>query len=134
MPIISFTGNLTTDPALKQTQDGRKYYLLQVAENIRKKDESGNYIKDDAGHYVNAATYYHSVFVNDHALCFEAQELKKGDPVYVKGIAKIKEMHDANSHPVYKLDRIVATLINNDPFKTNETMATESQIEEEAVA
>ena len=116
MPILTFTGNLTQPPALKTTKEGRKYYLLQIAENIRKRNNNGDYIKDTQGHYVNLATYFYSVFIYDHALCFDVQHLTKGDAVYVKGIAHMNVTKNDQGYDTMIVDRITATFIDTNPF------------------
>lgn len=117
MAIITFTGNLTKDAVL-HTYEGRKYILLQVAENIRKKNDKGEYEKDAEGHFISVATYYHSVFVNNGNLAFQVQDLKKGDPIRISGIAQLKIIKDSNNYDQYSLDSIVARWVDTNPFNT----------------
>ncbi len=110
-------GNLTKDAEVKTAQNGRKYVLLQLAENIRKRDEKGNFVKDANGHYENAQSFYWSVFVNDGNSALTASELKAGKAIKVIGRAKINIEKNADGYNKYVIDRIVATSIDTDPFK-----------------
>ena len=131
MTTISFIGNLTKDVERKITKDGRKYLLLQVAENIRKKDDNGNFIKDEAGHYVSSKTIFHSVFVNDGKAVMQAIDLKKGNPVKVFGVAKFSVEKDSDGYDRYVLGSTSALSIDANPFGQNdEELASDAELED----
>lgn len=126
MTTVIIIGNLTKDAEVKETKEGRKYVLLQLAENIRKRDDKGEFIKDDNGHYENAATYYHSIFVNRGEAVLQAMDLKTGEPIKVIGTAKFKVIQDDNEYEHYILDRVVGNYIDKNPFAKSESSVDES--------
>lgn len=127
MTTLSFTGNLTANPLKKQTQNQQPYYLLQVAENIRKR-ERGAFIKDAKGHFVTVATYFHSVFVFNPILCSQIQNLTVGAPISLNAILKLKVVKGEDNYDRNQIDSLVATSINTAPFrkKENEYASTSS--------
>lgn len=118
--MISLYGNLVANPVKSTSKEGKPYFRLQVAENIRKKVE-GDYVKDEKGHFVNEASYFHSVFVFDATICFEIQHLQKGAPIFLKGIAQFKTQKDKNGYEQYVLEKIRATHVNVNPFEKKES-------------
>lgn len=116
MATITFIGNLTKDAEVKISNNGYEYVLLQIAENIRKKDADGNYITDKNGQYVNSQTLFYSVFVNQKNLVSEVQDLKKGHATKITGFCKFQIEKDSNNFDQYILDSISATAIDTTPF------------------
>lgn len=136
MTTIITIGNLTKDAEVKTTRDGRRYVLLQVAENIRKRDDKGEYIKDANGHFQNEKSFYWSVFVNDGNNALTVSELKAGKAIKVVGRAKINIEKDADGYDKYVVDRIVAKYIDIDPFKQladTDNMASDEDLNDEPV-
>ena len=117
MTTLITIGNLTKDAEVKATKDGRNYVLLQIAENIYKRDENGKVVKDAEGKYETLQTIYYSVFVNDKTGALSASKLEKGQAIKVIGKAKINIVKDANGYDQYLIDRITAYSIDTDPFK-----------------
>jgi single-strand DNA-binding protein len=79
---VVLVGNLTRDPELRHTPGGTPVCSLRVAVNVRKRDESGNWV--DAPNYFSV-----SVFGNQAENC--AQYLSKGRPVGVDGKLRWRE-------------------------------------------
>lgn len=117
MTTLITTGNLTRDAEEKTSKDGRKYVLLQVAENIYKRDENGTIIKNAEGHNETLQTMFYSVFVHEKAGALTASKLKKGETIKVVGKAKINIEKDANDFDKYVIDSISAYSIDTDPFR-----------------
>jgi Single-stranded DNA-binding protein len=134
MSTIIITGNLTKDADVRTTEKGRKYLLLQLAENIRKRDDKGEFVKDQNGHYENAQTFYHSVFINNSEAVLQGMELKSGTPIKVAGTARFKIQKGANGYDEYVLDRIIGNYIDTDPFGKMDDAALASDREMEDVA
>lgn len=117
MTTLITIGNLTKDAEVKATKDGRNYVLLQLAENIYKRDENGKIVKDAEGKYETLQTMYYSVFVNDRTGALSASKLEKGQAIKVIGKAKIDVEKDKNGFDQYIINRITAYSIDTDPFK-----------------
>ena len=117
MTTLITIGNLTKDAEVKSTKDGRSYVLLQLAENIYKRDENGKIIKNAEGQYETLQTMFYSVFVNDKTGALTASKLKKGQAIKVIGKARIDIEKDENNFDKYVIDRITAYSIDTDPFK-----------------
>lgn len=116
MTTIITIGNLTKDAEVKTTKDGRKYVLLQIAENIYKRDNNGKILKDENGKYVTLQTMYYSIFVHQNG-ALEASILEKGTAIKVIGKAKIRIEKSADNYDNYIIDSISAYSIDTDPFK-----------------
>lgn len=116
MTTLITIGNLTKDAEVKTTSDGRNYVLLQLAENIYKRDDNGKIVKNAEGHYETLQTMFYSVFVNDKGGALTASKLAKGQTIKVIGRAKIIVEKDANGYDKYVIDRITASYIDTDPF------------------
>ena len=131
MATMIITGNLTKDAETK-TSDTGKYVLLQVAENIAKRDEKGDIMKDENGHTIAAKTFFYSVFVNKKDVAFDAQNLKKGHAVKVFATPRIEVEKDANGYDRYILESLNAYGIDTDPFsklKESDIMAHAPEVE-----
>lgn len=132
MATIIVTGNLTKDAETKTNNSG-KYVLLQVAENIAKRDEKGEVMKDKNGHTVNAQTFFHSVFVNKKSVAFDVQNLKSGHAIKVFATPRFKIEKDANGYDRYILESLNAHYVDINPFaklEESDEMATERALEE----
>ena len=116
MTTIITTGNLTKDAITKTSSDGSNYVLLNLAENIYKRDLNGDIEKDENGHYKTIQTNYFSVFVNNKADSLTASNLKQGQSIKVVGKAKINIGSGSNGYPINVIDSISAYSIDTDPF------------------
>jgi len=116
MTTIIITGNLTKDAITKTSKNGSDYVLLNMAENIFKRDNNGNILKDDNGHNQTLQTNYFTVFVNDKAGALSASKLAKGQTIKVVGKAKINIESDSNGYPINVIDSISAYSIDTDPY------------------
>ena len=122
MTILITTGNLTKDAEVKTANDGKKYVLFQIAENVYKRDTNGKILKDAEGKYISSQTMFYSVFVNDKTGALTASALIKGQAVKMIGKARIKLEKDSNGYDQYIINGISALNIDTDPFnKLSET-------------
>ena len=128
MSIISLTGNLTEDAVTKTTESGTPYILLRLVENIYKK-EQGKYVKDEQDHYITLATHYHSVFVFEGGLCFQAQHLKKGNPLYVKALPNFKVIKDEDGFDINVLASMKAVYLDTNPFEKKDGIRSAEELE-----
>ena len=122
---VSFIAGLTKEPLTNQTADGKNYYLLRLAHNVFKRDEKGDYIKDEKDYKVVAQTNYISVFA--HSGCdgvLDLSGLKPGDLVRISGQAKFKTQLDENNYEQSVLTSVTASKINTNPFDKQEKMIT----------
>ncbi len=119
MTTIITTGNLTKDAITKTDKNGNDYVLLNLAENIYKRDTEGKIVKDENGFGVKLDSFYYSIFVNDKAGALSASKLEKGQSIKVVGKANIKKESDANNHIQYIIDSISAYSIDTDPYRSN---------------
>lgn len=116
MTTLITIGNLTKNADVKTTKDGRKYVLLQIADNIYKKDEKGIKIKNAEGHFETLQTRYFSVFVHEKAGALSVASLEKGHAVKVIGNPKIVIVKDSDGYEKNVIDSITAYSIDVDPF------------------
>ena len=122
MTTLITIGNLTRDAEVKATKDGRKYVLLQIADNVYKKDDKGDKIKNAAGHFETLQTRFFSVFVHEKAGALAVSSLQKGHAVKVIGNPKIVIVKDSDGFEKNVIDSITAYSIDSDPFnKLSET-------------
>lgn len=120
MTTIIITGNLTKDAITKTSKNGSDYVLLNIAENIFKRDNNGNILKDQNGYNQTLQTNYFTVFVNDKAGALSASKLAKGQTIKVVGKAKINIESDSNGYPINVIDSISAYSIDTDPYRNSE--------------
>lgn len=116
MTTLITIGNLTRDAEVKRTKDGRNYVLLQIADNVYKKDEKGNKIKNAEGHFETLETRYFSVFVHEKAGALTVSSLQKGHAVKVIGNPKIVIVKDSDGYEKNVIDSISAYSVDADPF------------------
>lgn len=120
MTTIIITGNLTKDAITKTSKNGSEYVLLNIAENIFKRDNNGNILKDENGHSQTLQTNYFTVFVNDKAGALSASKLAKGQTIKVVGKAKINIGSGSNGYPINVIDSISAYSIDDDPYGSSD--------------
>lgn len=131
MTTLITIGNLTKDAQVKSSKNGKEYVLLNIVENIYKRDENGKILKDEKGHYVTLQTMFYSVFVYDNAGALTASNLKQGHAVKVIGRAKIRVEKDSNNYNQNIIDSITAFSIDTDPFnQLSESEGCESEMTE----
>ena len=63
MTTMIVTGRLTKDAATHTDKMGNEYILLALAENIRKRNDNGEFFKNEKGHWECYPPRFHSVFV-----------------------------------------------------------------------
>ncbi len=92
---VAVTGNLTSEPEIKDSAKGNKYFRLAVATNTKYKNTELEEVED--------TTFYNLLFVGEVAEV--NQELKKGEYVTIKGSLELKpyKAKDGSS----KLDSLI---------------------------
>ena len=117
MTTLITIGNLTKDAKTMKSSNGKDYVLLNIAENIFKRDENGKIVKDENGNSITLQTMYYSVFVNEHSgIALSASNLKKGNAIKVIGKANIDIQKDENGFDQIIVESISAFSIDTDPF------------------
>lgn len=81
LPTITLSGNLTADPELKFTANGKAFVSLRVACNAAKKDEAGNWVDGDTA-YMSITSWRDAE---------EIARLHKGTRVAVQGVLKQRD-------------------------------------------
>jgi single-strand DNA-binding protein len=86
LPLITMTGNLTSDPELKFTPQGAARASFRIACGERKKDANGDWVDGDTT-FINV-TCWRTLAENI------AESLKKGDTVTVLGKLRSRTVDD----------------------------------------
>lgn len=102
---IAFTGRLTRDVEIKNTQSGVMLAKFSVAVSNPRKDKSGNWHNDSA--FLDCTAFNHTAD--------RAEGLEKGQQVYIEGRI-IQENWEKDGQKRSKLSVTVSTL---KPFKTS---------------
>ena len=93
-------GNLTADPDVKRSQDGRPIVNMTVATNQSWRDKNTGERKDKAE--------FHRVVIFSEGLCKVAENyLKKGSKVYLEGALQTRKWQDQNGQDKYSTEIVL---------------------------
>lgn len=90
-------GNVTRDPELKQTRDGKVLARVTVATSVNWKTADGE---------KKTKTEFHNVVIFGNFANTVSQFLRKGDKVYVEGMVETSSWEDDNGVKKYKTEII----------------------------
>ena len=96
MSIVTLSGNLAEDPALRYTGSGKAVASLTVLENHRKRDEQGNWVDGTPTRW--RVTAWEQIAEN------VASNLVKGMRVVVHGRSETRSWQDQQGETRYSLD------------------------------
>lgn len=97
---VIIVGNLTADPEMRNTQDGRPVCNLRVATNETWKDKSSGERKE--------RTEWHRVVIFNEGLCRIAEQyLKKGAKIYIEGQIQTRKWQDQSGQDRYSTEIVL---------------------------
>jgi single-strand DNA-binding protein len=97
---VTLIGNLTRDPEIRSTQDGRKIANVSLATNEVWKDKATGERKD-------RAEYHRVVIFNDRLADLAESHLRKGSQIYVEGQLQTRKWTDQQGVEKYTTEVVL---------------------------
>lgn len=101
---VILVGNLTADPDIRSTQNGKKVASFRLATNEKWKERGTGELRERAE--------YHTIVIwNEHLVSVADKYLKKGSKVYLEGQNQTRKWKDQQGN-----DRYITEVVLN-PYK-----------------